>query len=166
MILKVLTYPNPELNKKSQEVTVFDAKLGKLVDDMIDTMYAENGVGLAAPQVGVLQRVFVIDLDPKGPESKVFEFINPKIKKLEGKIKFEEGCLSVPGFTEEVSRSKKVLVEYQDRKGNPQKLEAEELMAVAVQHENDHLEGILFIERLSPLKRRLMKNKISKAVTL
>jgi peptide deformylase len=130
-------------------------------------MYAAQGIGLAATQVGRKLRLFVIDLGPHDSEpGKLMEFINPVLREPQGKTAFEEGCLSVPGFTEEVNRSEMITVDYQDRFGNPQSLRAHDLLAVAIQHENDHLDGIVFVERLSSLKRRMLKKKIEKAVTL
>lgn len=165
MKLEVLKYPDAALRELSEPVDNFDAALSRFLDDLAETMYANNGVGLAAPQVGNRIRVFVIDVDQKdGLPGKLYEFINPKITKGEGSIVFEEGCLSVPGVSEEVTRKRKVQVQYWDRKGQFQVLEAEDLLAVAIQHENDHLDGILFLDRLSPLKRSLIKRKLSKVV--
>lgn len=166
--LEILKFPDPRLHAVSQPVTQFDGELHKLLDAMAATMYGANGVGLAAPQVDRTIRAFVIDItwSDETATKKLYELINPKITSAEGKISFEEGCLSVPGVTEEVQRKKQVRVEYVDRYGKPQVLEAEGLLAVAVQHENDHLDGILFVDRLSPLKRRLTRRKLEKAVTL
>lgn len=167
MILTVLEFPDERLQQKSVPVTKFDATLGKLLDDMAETMYSKNGIGLAAAQVGKFIRALVIDLGPaENQEAKLWEIINPKFTKTEGKTVFEEGCLSVPGYTEEVSRKAKVTVEYQDRHGKQHTLEADGLLAVALQHETDHLDGVLFIDRLSPLKRRMARKKLIKAVTL
>lgn len=166
-MLEILKYPDQRLKEVSEPISKFDAKLHKLLDQMAITMYAANGVGLAAPQVGELKRLFLVDIGTEeNKDKKLYEFINPKISQGEGKIVFEEGCLSVPGVTEEVTRKEKILVTYQDRNGKEHELEAHGLLAVAIQHENDHLDGILFLDRLSPLKRRLMKRKLSKAVTL
>ncbi|MFM8270255.1 MAG: peptide deformylase, partial [Pseudomonadota bacterium] len=141
--------------------------LHQLLDEMAKTMYAADGIGLAAPQVGESLRLFVIDLGPgENRTAKLLEFINPVLKNGEGSISFEEGCLSVPGVTEEVKRNETITVSYQDRNGKKLEMTAEGLLAVAIQHENDHLDGILFVEKLSPLKRRLLKKKLLKAVTL
>ncbi len=166
-MLKILHYPDPRLAEKSVPVEKFDAKLHKLLEAMTETMYEANGIGLAAPQVDERIRVFIIDLDgeDESPKKK-WEFINPQLSKGEGKIVYEEGCLSVPGYTEEVTRKARVSVEYQDRHGRVRNLEAEGLLAVAIQHENDHLDGIMFVDRLSPIKRRLAKRKLAKQVTL
>jgi len=167
MILEILKYPDPRLKEVGDRVIKFDKELHQLLDDMAETMYASEGIGLAATQVGKKLRLFVIDLGPQDEEpGKLMEFINPILKQPEGKIAFEEGCLSVPGFTEEVNRSETITVEYQDRFGKALSLRASGLLAVAIQHENDHLDGIVFVEKLSPLKRRLLKKKIQKAVNL
>ncbi len=167
MILEVLEFPDERLHQKSVPVTKFDASLHKLLNDMAETMYSKNGIGLAAAQVGKFIRALVIDLGPSEEEkAKLWEFINPKFIKTEGKTVFEEGCLSVPGYTEEVSRKARVTLEYQDRHGKTHTLETDGLLAVALQHETDHLDGILFIDRLSPLKRRMARKKLIKAVTL
>jgi peptide deformylase len=167
MILEILKYPDPRLYEKSEPVTEFTPQLHKLLDDMVETMYSANGVGLAAAQVGELLRLFVVDIGAAEEEHRrVYEFINPVLSDGAGSIKFEEGCLSVPGVSEEVSRKKQVRIDYQDRFGKPQTMHAEGLLAVAIQHENDHLEGVLFVDRLSPLKRRFVKKKLSQVVTL
>jgi len=166
-MLEILKYPDPRLKEVAEPVTDFGPSLHKLLDEMAKTMYAADGIGLAAPQVGVGLRLFVIDLGPgENRKPKLHEFINPELSSGEGSIAFEEGCLSVPGITEEVKRNEKITVRYQDRNGKKLEMVAEELLAVAIQHENDHLDGILFVEKLSPLKRRLLKKKLQKAVTL
>ncbi len=167
MILDILTYPNPELYKISKPVEKFDKSLHSLLNNMAETMYEANGIGLAAPQVGHKLRVFVIDIAiDEEDENKLYEFINPKISQSSGTLTFEEGCLSVPGLSEEVKRKEKIQVDYFDLFGKPQILETEGLLAVAIQHENDHLDGVLFIDRLSPIRRRMVKKKLSKAITL
>lgn len=167
-MLEILKYPDPRLKQKSVSVTTFDATLHKLLDDMVETMYGANGVGLAAPQVGDFRRIFVIDVSSAEDNEprRIHEFINPRILSGEGKTSYEEGCLSVPGVTELVSRKNKVRVEFQDRNGQPQTIEAEGLLSVAIQHENDHLEGVLFIDKLSALKRGLIKKKLARAAIL
>jgi len=167
MLLDILTYPNPELLKVSKPVEKFDRTLHTLLDNMAETMYEANGIGLAAPQVGHKLRVFIVDIAiDEEDENKLHEFINPKISQGSGTITFEEGCLSVPGLSEEVKRKEKIRVDYFDRFGKPQVLETEGLLAVAIQHENDHLDGILFVDRLSPIRRRMAKKQLAKAVTL
>lgn len=166
-MLEILKFPDPRLKNVAQTVSDFGPKLHHLLDEMAKTMYAADGIGLAAPQVGESLRVFVIDLGPaEDRQAKLYEFINPTLKDGEGTISFEEGCLSVPGVTEEVNRNEQITVSYQDRTGKKTEMKAEGLLAVAIQHENDHLNGVLFIEKLSPLKRRLLKKKLQKAVTL
>jgi len=166
-MLEILKYPDPKLKEVAREVDKFDKKLHHLLDQMAETMYGANGIGLAAPQVGESLRLFVIDLGPMEDQpAKLYEFINPVIESGDGKIVFEEGCLSVPGVTEEVVRKERVSVSYQDRNGESHRMVAEGLLAVAIQHENDHLDGTLFIEKLSALKRRLLKKKLERAVTL
>lgn len=166
-MLEILKYPDARLKEKSYSIETFGSSLHQFMDEMADTMYAANGVGLAAPQVGKILRAFVIDIGPQDEMyRKLYEFINPRLSKGEGKIVYEEGCLSVPGVSEAVERKAKITVDYFDRHGKAQTLVAEELLAVAIQHENDHLDGILFIDRLSPLKRKWMKRKLTKVVAL
>lgn len=167
MILEILKYPDPELKKISTPVEKFDKHLHKLLDNMAETMYSANGIGLAAIQVGEPLRLFVIDLGAdEDHEKKLYEFINPKISKGMGTLVYEEGCLSVPGIAEEVKRKETIHLEYQDRHGKQHELDAEGLLAVAIQHENDHLDGIIFVDRLSPLKRSIVRRKLAKVVTL
>lgn len=169
-ILPILKFPDPRLGQKSAPVKQFDERLKQLCADMLETMYGAPGIGLAAPQVNVHQCVVVIDIDYETPEENPGEiinpapriFINPKIISKNGEILFQEGCLSVPGTYEEVLRAEAVVVEYQDLDGNPHKLEAEGLLAVAIQHELDHLEGRLFIDRLSFVKSKAVKRRILK----
>jgi peptide deformylase len=166
-MLEILKYPDPRLKEVSQPVAAFDLELHRLLDQMAAVMYSANGVGLAAPQVGRFLRAFVIDITPQDePQKQLHEFVNPVLSGGEGQIIFEEGCLSVPGIAEEVKRKRSITVRYHDRHGKPHTMTAEELMAVAIQHENDHLDGILFIDRLSLIRRRLIKRKLTKVVTL
>lgn len=166
-MLEILKYPDPRLKEKSLPVETFDAELHGLLDEMAKAMYAANGIGLAAPQVGRLHRAFIIDLGlQEGYTQRLYEFINPKIKQAAGSISFEEGCLSVPGVAESVRRKAEIVVEFQDRNGNLQSFAADGLLAVAIQHENDHLDGTLFVDRLSPLKRRMVQKKYKKVVSL
>ena len=166
-MLEILKYPDPRLKEIAEPVSDFSQSLHLLLEEMAKTMYAADGIGLAAPQVGEGLRLFVIDLGPgENRKAKLHEFINPVLSLGEGSISFEEGCLSVPGVTEEVKRHEKITVRYQDRNGKRLEMTAEGLLAVAIQHENDHLDGVLFVEKLSPLKRRLLKKKLQKAVTL
>jgi len=160
---QILEYPDPRLKLVSKPVTRFDARLHQLIEDMFETMEGADGIGLAAPQVDEPIRVFVIDLGLQdGYEKHRYEFVNPVITEASGKAVFEEGCLSVPGIGESVTRKNAVTISFQDRHGMEQILHAQELLAVAIQHENDHLDGILFVDRLSPIKRLLMKRKLGK----
>jgi peptide deformylase len=152
---------DPVLRVKGAPVTSIDAEVRRLIADMFETMYAEEGVGLAAPQVGISQRVIVID--PREDEVKPFALVNPVILEMaEETDRGEEGCLSLPGLKEMVERSLRVVVEGLDAHGQPQRLEAAGLLARILQHEVDHIDGILFIDRLSPLKRRMLLKKWEK----
>jgi peptide deformylase len=160
----VVKWPDPVLAKRGETVTVFDAKLKKLVDEMFDSMYAAQGIGLAAPQIAISQRITVIDVSfKKNPEEKVV-LINPEIVEREGKQVEEEGCLSLPEIREKVSRAEWVKVKAQDVTGTWFEMEGGELLARAIQHEIDHLDGVLFIDRLSRLKRDLVIRKIKKLI--
>ena len=162
MIREIVKYPDPILQKPTEPVTEFNGELRALVDDMFESMYAAHGIGLAAPQVGISQRITVIDLSfQKNPEEKIV-LINPEIIHKEGKQNEEEGCLSLPEIREKVSRAEKVRVRAQDVQGEWFEIDGEELLARAFQHEIDHLDGILFIFRVSALKRDLLLRKIRK----
>ena len=162
MILKIVKYPEPVLSQPGEPVTDFDDELKKLVDDMFETMYASQGIGLAAPQVAVSKRVTVIDLSQgKDPEQKLV-LVNPEIIFREGKQYEEEGCLSFPEIREKVQRAAAVKVRAQDLKGKWFEMDGEELLSRAFQHEIDHLDGMLFIFRMSSLKRDLVLRKIRK----
>ena len=152
-ILEILKYPNVALKRTSLPVENIDGAIVQLVNDMIETMYAAPGVGLAAPQVGALQRVIVLDIDHDNPGTRVYKLINPVITRAEGEVIWEEGCLSVVDFTAEVRRSAQIEVIAFDENQKEVKIEAEGLLAVALQHEIDHLDGKLFIDRISRLKR-------------
>ena len=159
-VLDVLKMGNPVLNKISKPVTTFDKKLEKLSKDMIDTMIIEEGIGLAAPQVGHSIRMIVIDMTLIDENLEPTAYINPEIIEKEGDFTFEEGCLSVPGIREEVDRFKHIKVKFQDNKGSFHTLEADDLLAVVFQHEIDHLDGILFVQKLSPIKQKLLNEQI------
>lgn len=162
MLREIVKYPDPVLERAGEPVTEFDDELQKLVDDMFESMYAAKGIGLAAPQIGISKRLTVIDLSFKErPEDKIV-LVNPEVIAREGKQYEEEGCLSLPEIREKVSRAAKVRVRAQNVKGEKFELEGEELLARAFQHEIDHLDGILFIRRLSALKRDLILRKIRK----
>ncbi len=161
-IHEVVKYPDPVLAKPGAPITVFDAKLKTLVDEMFESMYAAQGIGLAAPQISISQRLTVIDCSfKKNPEEKIV-LINPEIIEREGKQVEEEGCLSLPDIREKVQRAAWVKVKAQNVTGEWFEVEGEELLARAMQHEIDHLDGILFIDRLSRLKRDLVLRRIKK----
>jgi peptide deformylase len=162
MILKIVKYPDPVLSRPGEPVTEFDADLRKLIADMFETMYAEQGVGLAAPQVAVSKRLTVIDLSSGKEPKKKLVLINPEIIFREGKVYEEEGCLSFPEIREKVVRAAKVRVRAQDERGKWFEMDGEELLARAFQHEIDHVDGMLFIFRMSALKRDLNLRKIRK----
>ncbi len=160
-LLNILRYPDPRLQKVARPVTVFDAKLKQLVADMAETMYAAPGVGLAATQVDVHQQVVVIDVSESHDALQVF--INPEIVwSSEEKRVYDEGCLSVPGIYDGVERPAQVRVKALDVEGKPFEIAADELLAVCIQHEIDHLKGKVFVEYLSPLKRNRIKTKLLK----
>lgn len=168
-IHEILIWPDPLLMKKSEPIKTIDDSIKTLARDMLETMYAHDGVGLAAPQIGVHLRLVVIDIHsadaerPSGEEPLIL--INPEFLVKEGKMSWDEGCLSVPGEYGPVSRASKVKVRYLDLDGNEQFIEAEGLKAVALQHECDHLEGKIFVEYLGPLKRSVIKRKMEKLRT-
>lgn len=168
-ILKIVEHPSPVLRKKTKPVTDFkDRMLDTLIRDMAETMYDAPGVGLAANQIGISLRMAVIDVDWKEEDGKrnLHVFFNPHLTEKRDPIQFEEGCLSLPGVSETVKRFGRVTVEYHDRQGNPQTLKAEGLLAVALQHETDHLDGKLYIDHLSSIKRDLLLKKFKKIKTL
>ncbi len=158
----ILTYPDPRLRKKAQPVREFGPELARLVADMADTMYAAPGVGLAAPQIGVSLRVVVIDITPKEEGRDLKVLVNPRILDPEGEIIDTEGCLSVIEYSAKVKRAAKIRVEAQDLEGRPFSFVAEEWFARVVQHEVDHLDGILYIDRISRLKRSMYEKKLKK----
>ncbi len=162
MILKIVKYPEPVLQQPGEPVTEFNDELRQFVADMFETMYSAQGIGLAAPQVGVSKRVTVIDLSMgKYPEQKLV-LINPEITFQQGKQYEEEGCLSFPEIREKVQRAAKVKIRAQDERGKWFEMDGEELLSRAFQHEIDHLDGMLFIFRMSALKRDMVLRKIRK----
>jgi peptide deformylase len=161
-VLEILRYPNPVLKEKTKPVRKVDVEIRRLVQDMAETMYSAPGVGLAANQVGFPFRLAVIDVTPADQPKNLLVLINPEIVAAEGECLWDEGCLSVPGCNEEVKRSQKVVVRYQNLEGETVEIAGEDLLGIALQHEIDHLDGVLFIDRLSPLKRRLVKKKLQK----
>ena len=156
----ILEYPDPRLRTRAQPVTRFDAALGTLVDDMLETMYAAPGIGLAATQLDVHQRVIVIDISPE--RNQPLTIINPQILTREGEASTEEGCLSVPGVFDEVKRAVKIRLRAQQRDGAFFEADYEDILAVCIQHEMDHLEGKLFVDYLSDLKRERIRKKLDK----
>lgn len=158
--LPILEFPDPRLRTKAAPVTEVDDSIRKLIDDMFETMYEAPGIGLAATQVNVHRRVIVIDVSED--RSSPLVLINPEILSREGSAETEEGCLSVPGIYDKVTRSQKVRVRTLDRSGKPLEIDAEGLLAVCIQHEMDHLEGKLFVDYLSELKRTRIRKKLEK----
>jgi peptide deformylase len=156
----ILEFPDPRLRTRAQPVTHFDAALGSLIDDLLETMYAAPGIGLAATQVDVHQRVVVIDISDERNQPLVL--INPEILTREGEAKSEEGCLSVPGIFDEVKRAAKIRLRAHDRDGALVERDFEDVLAVCVQHEMDHLDGKLFVDYLSDLKRERIRKKLDK----
>jgi peptide deformylase len=161
-ILDILKYPEPVLSKVAVPVKNVSARTVSLIGDMLDTMYAAPGVGLAAPQVGVSERIVVLDIDHENPGKQVYKLINPVITRAEGEVVWEEGCLSVVDFTAEVRRAAEVEVVAVDEHEKELKIAADGLLAVALQHEIDHLDGKLFIDRISRLKRELYARRRKK----
>jgi len=161
--LSILLYPSPVIRKKSLPVTSIDGELQRFIDDMVETMYAAPGMGLAAPQVGALKRVIVLDPSDDRTSGRPMTLINPVLVAGEGQIVDEEGCLCIPDLTEPISRFRQVVVKAYDRNEKEIILEGADLLARILQHEIDHLNGILFIDRLSTAKRLLLKRRLKKA---
>tara|TARA_Y100001954_G_C15625880_1_gene510104 strand:+ start:141 stop:659 length:519 start_codon:yes stop_codon:yes gene_type:complete len=163
-ILEIVKEPDPILRKKSQEVENVDQSIRSLMDNMLETMYEAPGIGLAAPQVGILKRVIVIDLAKQDEPKKPLYIVNPKILwKSQEFISREEGCLSIPGYFAEVARPSKCKVQYLDYNGKPRIIDADDLLSTCIQHEVDHCDGILFIDYLSKLKKDMILKKLIKA---
>jgi peptide deformylase len=158
--LVILEYPDPRLRTRAERVAVVDAAVQQLADDMIETMYAARGIGLAATQVDVHKRLLVIDVSPGHDHPQVF--INPEILEHDGLVPVQEGCLSLPGIFDKVPRASKIRVRALGRDGKPFEIEAEGLAAVCIQHEIDHLEGKVFVDYLSELKRLLIRRRLEK----
>ena len=161
-VLEILKYPHPTLKKRSKEVDRIDEGIKRLIRDMAETMYGANGIGLAACQIGVPQRVIVLDISPIDPQQSFFAMINPEIISQEGEIDHEEGCLSVPDCFDKVKRKEKICVRGISPEGKEIEVAGEGILAFAVQHEIDHLNGILILDRLSQLKRDIYRNKLRK----
>ena len=161
-LLNVLRYPDPRLHQVARKVDRVDDEIRQLINDMAETMYAAPGVGLAATQIGVAKQLFIIDVSHGDGPTELRVFINTQIEKLEGEVDWEEGCLSFPGVHQDIRRAERVKVRAQDRHGAWFELEAGELLAIAIQHENDHIIGKLMIDHLSPLKRRIVHRAMQK----
>ena len=158
--LEIIEFPDPRLRTVAKPVEVFDPKLGLFIDDMIETMYAAQGIGLAATQVNVHRQILVLDVSESQDQPQVY--INPQILESEGNETCEEGCLSVPGIYAEVKRAEKVRIRAHDRDGKTFEIELDGMHAVCIQHEMDHLKGKLFVDYLSPLKQRMVRKKLEK----
>jgi len=164
--MEIKTYPDEVLSKKAEPVKEFNDGLQKLIDDMIETMYAAPGLGLAANQVGVLKQVLVIDVSTGEEESSLMVLVNPEIVLMEGTHESEEGCLSIPDYTTIVKRAEMVNVKCLDRHGEPFEVESEGLLAKALQHEIDHLNGILFVDRIGRIKKEFFKKRYAREHSL
>ncbi|HUL61183.1 MAG TPA: peptide deformylase [Anaeromyxobacteraceae bacterium] len=163
MVREIIIWPDPILKEVAKPVDRVDDDVRRLLDDLAETMYAADGVGLAAPQVAEGKRLIVIDTSPRQEGQKLIHLVNPEIVRTEGLTSYTEGCLSVPGEAEEVSdRAEKVWVRALDRSGKPFEIAAEGLLAIALQHETDHLQGVLFVDHLSSLKRELIRKRMKK----
>lgn len=165
MTLEILKYPNPTLRKKSQPVEIFDESLHTLLDNMYETMITGNGVGLAAIQVGIAQQILLINIpreDGEQYKEDLLEIINPTFLKQEGEIEWNEGCLSVPNFYENITRFNDITLAYKNRFGEDKILKANDFLAVAIQHEIDHLNGILFVDKLPILRRKKFEKELKK----
>lgn len=163
-VRRIHTWPDEVLRRKAAPVADFGGELQRLIDDMLETMYAAPGVGLAAPQVGVSSRLFVIDTSSDTEPGRVVILANPEIVLAQDQIEVEEGCLSVPDYSAKVKRARRVEVRGHDRHGAPVVVSGEDLLARVLQHEIDHLDGVLFIDRLSPFRREVAKKKLKKAL--
>jgi peptide deformylase len=162
-VLEILTYPNPTLTQRAEEVEKVDGKVRKLISDMVDTMYASGGVGLAAPQIGVSKRVIVVDVRPYDPSASLISIVNPEVVSERGDVLHEEGCLSVPECVEGIKRRQCIKVRGLDKRGREIEVEGEGMLAIALQHEIDHLNGNVILDRMSRIKRDLHKKRLKKA---
>jgi len=161
-VLEILKYPHPTLKKRSETVSLIDEDVKRLINDMRETMYAAGGIGLAACQVGVSRRVIVLDVSPMDPQCSFFALINPEIICEEGETDHEEGCLSVPDYLEKIKRKEKVWVKGLSPEGKEIEIEGDGILAIALQHEIDHTDGILILDRVSRLKREIYRNKLKR----
>jgi peptide deformylase len=162
MVREIVIWPDPVLKEIAKPVDRVDDTIRRLLDDMADTMYAADGVGLAAPQIAELKRLIVIDTSPRQEGQKLIHLVNPEIIRLEGETTYTEGCLSIPGEAEDVDRAAKAWVRALDYHGRPFEIEADGLLAIALQHETDHLNGTMFVDHLSSLKRELIRKRMKK----
>jgi peptide deformylase len=162
-VLPIRTYPDAVLRQKAQPIAAIDNELQRLIDNMIETMYAAPGIGLAAPQVGISLQVFVVDVTSGRDANALMTFINPEIVKVEGRLREDEGCLSVPSVYGLTPRAGKVWVRGMNRTGDLVEVEGEGILARALQHETDHLRGLLFFDRMGPVGRDLVKRKYKRA---
>jgi len=166
MKLKIVEYPDKKLREKSVKVEIFDSKLHDLLDSMYEIMMSSNGIGLAAIQVAHAKEILILNLpdeDGEQPKENLIEIINPVITEKSGETVYQEGCLSVPGFYEDIKRFDKLKLTYQDRHGDVKTLDADGLLSIAIQHEVDHLQGILFIDKLSYSRRKKFEKEYKKA---
>lgn len=164
-VLEIVLFPDPRLREPCVEVTSVDDRIRKIFDDMSETMYAAPGIGLAASQVGVRERLIVVDVgedEEEGTEARLYKIANPEIVGEDGKTEYEEGCLSIPGIKETVRRSERIVVEGLDENGKEIEIEATGLLAICLQHEIDHLNGVLFIDHLSRVKREMILSRLAK----
>jgi len=162
-ILEIVTYPHSTLTRRAEEVEKVDGNIRKLISDMVDTMYANGGVGLAAPQVGVSKRVIVVDVRPYDPSASLISIVNPEVVEEGEEVIHEEGCLSVPGCVEGIKRRKWIKVRGLNERGREIEVEGEGMLAIALQHEIDHLNGRVILDRMSRVKRSLYKKRLQKA---
>ncbi|QDE81329.1 MULTISPECIES: peptide deformylase [Myxococcus] len=165
MVREILIWPDPVLKQKAKPVAKVDDSTRTLVKDMFETMYSAEGVGLAAPQIGVLQRVIVLDTTHSQPELKPIAMINPEIIAMEGDTTYNEGCLSIPGEAADVDRAAVVTVKFLDPDGQEQTLRCDGLLSIAVQHETDHLNGTVFVDHISSLKREFIRKRMKRLKT-
>jgi peptide deformylase len=159
-ILNILHFPDPRLRERSTEVAAVDDRIRTLIDDMLETMYEAPGIGLAAPQVNVRKRVIVVDVSED--RSAPLSLINPVIRSHDGTTEYEEGCLSVPGYSDKITRAESIVVDALDRNGTPIEISCDGLLAICIQHEIDHLNGKLFVDYLSSLKRQRIRKRLEK----
>ena len=162
-VLEIVTYPDPVLTRRADEVEEVDGKIRKLISDMVDTMYANGGIGLAAPQVGVSKRVVVVDVRLYDPSTSLISIVNPEVVAEGEEIIHEEGCLSVPGCVEGIKRRNWIKVRGLNERGREIEVEGEEMLAIALQHEIDHLNGRVILDRMSRVKRDLYKKRLQRA---